>query len=107
MTNDLPGNGLEELHEMSMFMKCLKASVVLLVVIRLGAAQSAHAADRKKAAKVTYEEHVLPILRDKCIGCHSPDKARSGLVVSTYPGIMAGGSSGEVIKPGDPDNSRL
>ena len=66
-----------------------------------------HAADPKKSAKITYEEHVLPILRDNCIGCHNPDKSRSGLVVSTYAGIMAGGSSGEVIKPGDPDASRL
>jgi len=65
------------------------------------------AADPKKSGKITYEEHVLPILRDKCIGCHNPDKSRGGLVVSTYAGVMAGGSSGEVIKPGDPDASRL
>jgi hypothetical protein len=65
------------------------------------------AADAKKTAKVTYDEHVLPILRDKCIGCHSQDKMRGGLVVASYTTLMAGGSSGEVIKPGDPDGSRL
>src|SRR5437660_580966 len=78
-----------------------------LAVFVAAAALPARAADPKKPAKVTYEEHVLPILRDKCIGCHSPDKSRGGLVVSTYTSIMAGGSSGEVVKPGDPDNSRL
>jgi WD40 repeat protein len=65
------------------------------------------AADAKKVAKVTYEEHVLPILRDKCIGCHNQDKMRGGLVVTSYTTLMAGGSSGQVIKPGDPDGSRL
>jgi hypothetical protein len=70
------------------------------------AACAAHA-DAKKPAKVTYEEHVLPILRDNCFGCHSQDKSRGGLVVDNYTGLMAGGSSGEVIKPGDPDGSRL
>ena len=88
------------------FLRLLMSSGIALYFVS-AAALPARAADPKKPAKVTYEEHVLPILRDKCIGCHNPDKSRSGLVVSTYAGIMAGGSSGEVIKPGDPDNSRL
>src|SRR2546423_6929988 len=90
---------------MMSFIKQL-AAVALIVVCAI-AGELAQGAEAKKNSKITYEEHVLPILRDKCIGCHSPDKARSGLVVTTYPGIMAGGSSGEVIKAGDPDNSRV
>src|SRR6266542_2315413 len=65
------------------------------------------AADPKKAPKVTYDEHVLPILRDKCIGCHNQDKKRGGLVLSNYTTAMQGGSSGAAIKPGDPENSLL
>jgi len=68
---------------------------------------SSFGADTKKAAKVTYEEHVLPILRDKCIGCHNQDKKRGGLVLSNYTAAMQGGSSGVVVKPGDLDNSLL
>jgi hypothetical protein len=41
------------------------------------------------------------------MGCHNQDKARGGLVVSSYTALMSGGSSGEVVKPGDPDGSRL
>src|SRR5437879_5426866 len=67
----------------------------------------ARATDAKKKSKITYDDNVLPILRDKCIACHSPDKSRGGLVVSSFTTLMQGGSSGEVIKPGDPDNSRL
>src|SRR5262245_15429924 len=57
--------------------------------------------------KVTYADHVLPILRDKCFGCHDPDKVKGGLNVANYTTLMQGGSSGAVIKPGDPEGSRL
>ena len=63
---------------------------------------SARAAD-----KITYQDHVLPILSDKCLGCHNQDKKSGGLRLNTFLNLMAGGSSGEIVKPGDPDNSRL
>jgi len=53
---------------------------------------SGFAADAKKPAKVTYDEHVLPLLREKCIACHGPDKKSSGLQLHTYQGVMQGGS---------------
>jgi len=78
------------------------------LIVALALASSAgHAADAKKASKITFDEHVLPILRENCLGCHNQDKSRGGLVVSNYTTLMTGGSSGEVIKPGDPDSSRL
>src|SRR5260370_33911208 len=64
-------------------------------------------AEDKPAAKTTYQDQILPILRDKCLGCHNQDKKSGGLRLNTYSNLMAGGSSGEVINPGDPDNSRL
>jgi WD40 repeat protein len=57
--------------------------------------------------KTTYADHVLPILRDKCINCHGADKTRGGLDLSTYVKTMEGGSSGAVVKPGQADDSRL
>ena len=57
--------------------------------------------------KVTYADHVLPILRDRCLGCHGADKKKGGLAVPTFTDLMQGGSSGSVVKPGDPDGSRL
>lgn len=65
------------------------------------------AADAKKPAKITYEEHILPLLRDKCIACHNQDKKRAGLVLDNYTKVMEGSSSGPVVKPGDPDGSPL
>jgi hypothetical protein len=67
----------------------------------------AFSASAAEPAKVTYADHVLPLLRDKCLGCHNADKQKGGLDVSTYVKLMEGGSSGVVVKPGDPGDSRL
>lgn len=64
-------------------------------------------AANSKAARVTYDDHVLPILREKCLTCHSQDKKRGGLRLDNYTSLRQGGSSGEVVKPGDPDSSPL
>ncbi|MFL5330197.1 MAG: c-type cytochrome domain-containing protein [Gemmataceae bacterium] len=57
--------------------------------------------------KLTFDQDVLPVLRDKCLGCHNADKVKGGLDASTFAKLMEGGSSGEVIKPGDSESSRL
>jgi hypothetical protein len=57
--------------------------------------------------KPTFQDHVLPVLQAKCGNCHSPDKKRGGLVVTNYTKLMEGGSSGAVVKPGDPEKSSL
>jgi len=48
-----------------------------------------------------------PILREHCFSCHSADKQESGLQLDSYQKAMAGGSSGEVVLPGDLASSRL
>lgn len=73
------------------------ATLALLLV-----APTAHA-----QKKITYEHDVLPVLRDKCLGCHNADKTRGGLDASSYGKLMEGGSSGEVVKPGDLEGSRI
>jgi WD40 repeat protein len=70
----------------------------------------AAADDAKPAApveKITYNDHVLPILKAKCGACHSADSAKGGLIVDNYTAIMAGGASGEVVEGGNSDASRL
>src|SRR5262245_18956725 len=55
-----------------------------------------------------FEEKVRPLLADKCIDCHGPDKQESGLRLDSRPAVLKGGDSGEpVIMTGDPENSRL
>lgn len=59
------------------------------------------------AEKVTFEEHVRPILRQHCAGCHNRDDAASDFAVDEYDATLAGGAGGEVVAAGDADGSRL
>jgi hypothetical protein len=80
---------------------------MLLIAGVFALAGPARAADAKKPAKITYDEHVLPLLREKCVGCHNQDKKKAGLILNNYTKVMEGGSSGVAVKPGDPDGSLL
>jgi WD40 repeat protein len=64
-------------------------------------------AEPPKAATVTYKDHVQPILQKHCLNCHNADKAKADLDVSTYAALIAGGASGEAVKPGNPGQSLL
>ncbi len=59
---------------------------------------SASAADPKPA---------LRVLRDECLGCHKPGKAKGGLLLTQRDKMLAGGDSGVVVKPGDASASYL
>lgn len=54
-----------------------------------------------------FEDHVKPILRANCAGCHNAGTARGGLDVSSYGALMRGGASGDSVVAGDPDASTL
>jgi len=58
-------------------------------------------------AKLTYDQHVAPIFNMHCTGCHKGENAKGGLDLTTYAKLKEGGASGEVIKPGDANGSRL
>jgi hypothetical protein len=71
-------------------------------------AAAIRAADAPKApVKITYDDNVLPLLKEKCVGCHNQDKKRGGVVLNNFTKVMEGGSSGVIVKPGNPDNSPL
>ena len=79
----------------------------LLSALALFAPLSATAAPPDPKAKITFDGHVLPILKDHCLGCHNQDKAKGGLDLSTFGAVMEGGAGGAIVKPGDADASRL
>lgn len=58
-------------------------------------------------ATVNFKDHVLPILRSHCLNCHNPDKAKADLDISTYATLIAGGASGDAVKPGNSGQSLL
>jgi WD40 repeat protein len=73
----------------------------------LGLLPAIAAAEEKKPPKITYDEHIVPILRTKCFSCHNADKKKGDLDMTNYTNLMLGGGSGEVVEPGDSSNSYL
>src|SRR4051794_36151394 len=90
-----------------MVMTIRRWSVAVLSSLCLCASVFSPSFAQSKSGRVTYDDHVLPILKDKCVSCHNQDKKRGGLVLNNYTALMQGGSSGVSVKPGDPDGSLL
>lgn len=59
------------------------------------------------AERITYVDHVKPILDGGCISCHAPGNAKGGLDLTTFRGIVSGGSSGKTAVAGDPNASAM
>jgi len=56
---------------------------------------------------ISYSQDVAPIFANRCIKCHGIDKQEGQLDLSSFTAIMAGGKSGDIISPGNADNSKL
>ena len=65
------------------------------------------AAWAQESEKLTYDDHIRPLLENKCFSCHNPDKKKGGLELTSYGGLMNGGSGGAVVDAGNPQASRL
>ena len=59
------------------------------------------------SSKISYEEHIRPILKARCFKCHSDDEQKADLNLQTYAATMKGGSGGEALLPGKPNSSLL
>jgi hypothetical protein len=54
-----------------------------------------------------FEKRVRPIFAENCTSCHGPKKQMGGLRLDSGEAVSKGGDDGPVVKPGDPQNSRL
>jgi len=50
---------------------------------------------------------VQAVFTANCAGCHSGDRPKAGIDLTSYAGVMKGGGEGPVIKAGDPAGSIL
>lgn len=80
---------------------------LLTTLLLISSATMANGQEEKKPPKVTYDDHVKPILKEKCFSCHNADKKSADLDLTTYTNLMQGGASGTVIEPGDASTSYL
>jgi dipeptidyl aminopeptidase/acylaminoacyl peptidase len=58
-------------------------------------------------APPTYDDDIRPIFQRRCFACHSAAEARAGVSLESYAGVMRGGGSGDIVKPGLPGRSVL
>lgn len=83
----------------------------LPLLVLFGLTTLAAAEDAKPAGdmveKITYEDHVRPILREHCFTCHNQGDAKGGLNLESFGATLEGGASGEVVIPQDVESSRL
>jgi WD40 repeat protein len=81
----------------------------LLACLVIASASFAAAQEQQPAGeKITYEQHILPIFREKCGTCHNANDKNGDLALDNYAAAIQGGASGEVIKTdGDAENSKL
>ncbi len=54
-----------------------------------------------------FEKSVRPILATRCQGCHGPTKQKGGLRLDARAAILAGGTTGPAVVPGNPKESLL
>ena len=57
--------------------------------------------------RVLFESKVRPLLVERCLECHGEKKQKGGLRLDSAAGWRAGGDSGAVIQPGQPEASPL
>jgi hypothetical protein len=55
----------------------------------------------------TYDDDIKPLIQRRCLPCHSASEMRASLNLETFGGVIKGGGSGDVVKPGRPTASML
>ena len=59
------------------------------------------------SATVDFARDIQPLLADRCVKCHGPEKQKGGLRLDAKAPAMQGGDDGKVIEPGKSAESRL
>jgi hypothetical protein len=83
----------------------LKRGLILAAAFLGGLPAFVHSAEDE--TRPNLEQEILPLLKARCLKCHSPLKAKGKLNLSSPRSLARGGSSGAVIVPGNLDESTL
>ena len=92
-----------------MTIRCLLCLVGLLALPPL---TRIHAADDPgegsvSADAIDFERDIQPVFAERCVECHGVEMSEAGLRLDRRSRALAGGDSGIVIVPGEPDDSLL
>lgn len=81
----------------------MKHSILFTITVFTMLSGTARAAD----APPDFNQHIAPILKRYCVGCHNTKDAESKLVLETYAQMMKGGENGKIVQPGNLAKSKL
>ncbi|NDV43782.1 c-type cytochrome domain-containing protein [Flagellimonas sediminis] len=56
---------------------------------------------------LVYTDIIEPMLKDKCVGCHNPNKQKGQLLMTSIDMILKGGKNGKTLVPGKPEESEM
>ncbi len=84
-----------------------KIAIVILCSITILLRPDVSSADETSAEKITFDDHIGPLLRKRCSTCHNADKKSSDLDVTSLASLMQGGASGSGIEAGDSGSTYL
>ncbi len=91
---------------MSLFDRCRGGLLFLGLLLSIATAARADASEGDRYR--FFEEHIRPVLVDRCFECHAEDKkVAGGLRLDTRSGTRSVGEAGYVVKPGRPGKSTL
>jgi hypothetical protein len=65
------------------------------------------AAPQSDDGTLFFENHVRPLLVERCSKCHGPEKHKGGLRLDSIDAMLEGGDEGPAIVPGEPEKSLL
>lgn len=88
-------------------MSTTKLSLIPLIALFAACPLAAQEMPAEGMEKVTFVDHVLPVLKARCGSCHNANDRKGSLSIETFAAVMEGGSSGAVIEPGDASSSYL
>ncbi|WP_257669886.1 c-type cytochrome domain-containing protein [Parapedobacter tibetensis] len=102
------------------FLAGLNLSLVALILVGHFGASLTHGEDylleplRRNEQKtlnvetaVVFPDLVYPILQAKCLGCHSKNKAKGGLILADTSAVLKGGENGPLLVKGSAEESLI
>lgn len=93
------------LHEETAFRWRFVAWLMLLGSLMSGTAFSRQF--QSSTGPPDFNQDILPIFREECVGCHSTVTRMGELVLESYEDLLEGGKNGKVFLPGHSEQSRL
>ncbi|MFH2039232.1 MAG: c-type cytochrome domain-containing protein [Chloroflexota bacterium] len=81
--------------------------VSIILAVSFLSSCSANQVEDIPTGPFSYSKDVAPIFANHCVKCHGSEMQEGQLDLSSYTALMAGGKSGEIISPGNADNSKL